>query len=257
MLRLFTVLFLLCCSLSSHAQPLKVCTNEWPPYTLLEDGQVRGIDSDVLHLVLSNLGIRYEITLEPWRRCLRKMSDGKLDILLDAFYSEERARTMIFPAEPMAESSMVLFHPKARPHDIRSVDDLKGLRVGTEPGYAYSDQAFATGTHFTREDAPTLDANIGKLLLGRLDLVITDRAVGLYTAQIMGVQDAIDFSPKPLYSDRVYAAFSRRPTTAALVPRFETELRRVKNSAEYAAILRRYHQSVTADTTEQAGARTD
>lgn len=257
MARLFVLITLLSCTFHSHAQPLKVCTNEWPPYTLLEDGQVRGIDADLLHLVLTNLGVPYDITLEPWRRCLHKMSEGKLDILLDAFYSDERAKTMIFPSEAMAESAMVLFHARARPHVINSVEDLAGLRVGTEPGYAYSNQAFATGNHFTREDAPTLDANLGKLLLGRIDLVITDRAVGLYTAKTMGVHDAIAFSPQPLYSDRVYAAFSQRPVTAALVPRFENELKRVKRTAQYAAILRRYHQPVPSQTAEQTKARAE
>lgn len=257
MARLYALLVLLCVSVVSHAQPLKVCTNEWPPYTLLEEGQVRGIDADLLHLVLTNLGISYDITLEPWRRCLRKMNDGKLDILLDAFYSDERAKTMIFPNELMAESAMVLFHARARPYTINSVDDLTGLRVGTEPGYAYSHEAFAKGTHFIREDAPTLDANVGKLLLGRIDLVITDRAVGLFTAKNMGVQDSIAYSPQPLYSDRVFAAFSRRPAIAALVPSFESELRRVKQTPEYAAILRRYHQAIPTQTVEQRETRAD
>lgn len=257
MARLYALIILLFCTLYSHAQPLKVCTNEWPPYTFLENGQVRGIDADLLHLVLTNLGIRYDITLEPWRRCLHKMSEGKLDILLDAFYSDERAKSMIFPSEAMAESAMVLFHAHARPYVINSIEDLAGLRVGTEPGYAYGNQAFASGSHFIREEAPTLDANLGKLLLGRIDLVITDRAVGLYTAKNMGVQDAIAFSPQPLYSDRVYAAFSQRPATAALVPRFESELKRVKSTPEYAAILRRYHQTVPSQTAEQTKTRAE
>lgn len=257
MARLYALILLLACSLCAHAQPLKVCTNEWPPYTLLEDGQVRGIDADLLHLVLSNLGISYDITLEPWRRCLHRMSEGQLDILLDAFYSDERARHMIFPSEPMAESAMVLFYATARPHKVNSVKDLRDLRVGTEPGYAYGDQAFASATHFIREDAPSLEANFGKLLLGRVDLVITDRAVGLYTARSLGMQTAIGFNPQPLYSDRVYAAFSRKPSTAALLPRFERELKRIKASPEYAAILQRYHQPVSAQTTEQAEPRTD
>jgi polar amino acid transport system substrate-binding protein len=257
MARLSALVLLLASSLCAQAQPLQVCTNEWPPYTLLEDGQVRGIDADLLHLALSNLGISYNITLEPWRRCLYKMNEGQLDILLDAFYSEERVKNMLFPSEPMAESAMVLFYATARPHRINSVEELSGLRVGTEPGYAYRDESFASGSHFIREDAPTLEANFGKLLLGRVDLVITDRAVGLYTANSLGMQNAIGFNSQPLYSDRVYAAFSRKPSTAALLPRFEAELKRLKSSPEYAAILRRYHQPVSVQTVEQSETRTD
>lgn len=71
----------------------------------------------------------------------------------------------------------------------------------------------------------------------------------------MGVENAIAYSPQPLYSDKVYAAFSKQPAVAALVPRFESELRRLKSSPEYAAILRRYHQEVPAQTAEQTDAR--
>jgi len=255
--KLVLLLSLLSLLLPAQAQPLRVCTNEWPPYTLLEDGQVRGIDADLLSLALDNLGIAHEMTLEPWRRCLRKMQDGQLDILLDAFYNEERARQMLFPAEPMAETAMVLFYAKARPQRIDSVSQLGGLRVGTEPGYAYGDEAFANGSHFTREDAPSLEANFGKLLLGRIDLVITDRAVGLYTARLLGMQEAIDYNRTPLYSDRVYAAFSRRPAVAALLPRFEAELKRLKASPDYVRILQRYHQPLPAATAGQTEAGAD
>lgn len=255
--KLAALLIALSAWLPVQAQPLRVCTNEWPPYTLLEDGQVRGIDADLLTLVLDNLGITHEMTLEPWRRCLRKMRDGQLDILLDAFYNEERARQMLFPKEPMTETAMVLFYATARPHLVSSVNELAGLRVGTEPGYAYGDATFANGTHFIREDAPSLEANFGKLLLGRIDLVITDRAVGLYTARLLGMQEAIDYNRQPLYSDRVYAAFSRKPEVAALLPRFEAELKRLKASPAYAQILQRYHQPVPAATAGQTETSAD
>lgn len=257
MSKLAALLLALSVWLPAQAQPLRVCTNEWPPYTLLEDGQVRGIDADLLTLALDNLGIAHEMTLEPWRRCLRKMQDGQLDILLDAFYNEERARQMRFPSEPMAENAMVLFYATARPHKVDSVAELTGLRVGTEPGYAYGDASFAEGTHFIREDAPSLEANFGKLLLGRVDLVITDRAVGLYTARLLGMQEAIDYNRKPLYSDRVYAAFSRKPAVAALVPRFEAELKRIKAGPDYARILQRYHQPVAESTAGQTETSAD
>ena len=44
---------------------------------------------------------------------------------------------------------------------------------------------------------------------------------------------------------------------AALVPSFESELRRVKQTPEYAAILRRYHQEIPTQTVEQTETRAD
>ena len=116
MARLYALLILLSLSVVSHAQPLKACTNEWPPYTLLEEGQVRGIDADLLHLVLTNLGISYDIILEPWRRCLHKMRNNKLDILLDTPYFDDYAKNMIYPDEYISEINMLLVYDLRRPH---------------------------------------------------------------------------------------------------------------------------------------------
>lgn len=238
---LIAVALLLLFSACAVAQPYKVCTNEWPPYTMLKDGEVRGIDADLLRLVLTNLGVSYEIRIEPWKRCLHRMNNKQVDILLDAFYSEERAQLMIYPSEPMAETNLLLFYAKERPHAVNSVAELSGLRVGTEPGYAYANEAFMSGSHFIREDAPTLEANLGKLLRGRVDLVITDRIVALYTAKTLGIEALIDYNAKPLFkNDAVYAIIRRSSKLAELATAFDAELKRVKAGAEYQEILQRY-----------------
>ena len=257
MFKLAFLLGMLCPCLPLQAEPLRVCSNEWAPYTLLENGQMRGIDADLLALTLDNLGVAYRMSLEPWRRCLRKMRNGQLDILLDAVRNDERERYLIFPDEPMVEAAMVLFYAKARPYSVALVSELTGLRVGIEPGYEYADSAFISGQHFIREEAPSLEANFGKLLLGRVDLVITDRAVGLYTARLLGIQDAVDYNRQAVYSDPIYAAFSRKPAVAALVPRFEAELKRIKAGPDYARILQRYHQPVAESTAGQTETSAD
>lgn len=229
-------------SATAVAEPYKVCTNDWPPFTMMENGEVRGIDADLLGLVLNNLGVSYQISLEPWKRCLHRMQHNDLDILLDAFYSEERAKIMIYPSEPTAETSLVLFYAKARPYSVSSVADLSGLRVGTEPGYAYANDEFMNGSHFIREDAPSLEANFGKLMLGRVDLVITDRIVGLYTARALGIESQIDYNPQSLFkNDSVYALIHRQSPLASRAAEFDAELKHVKASPEYQQILRRYH----------------
>ena len=236
------VLLLLLSSAPAVAQPYKVCTNDWPPFTMMESGEVRGIDADLLGLVLTNLGVSYEISLEPWKRCLYRMNNNDLDILLDAFYSEERAQIMIYPSEPTVETSLVLFYAKARPYSVNSVASLSGLRVGTEPGYAYANDEFMSGSHFVREDAPSLEANFGKLMRGRVDLVITDRIVGLYTAKTLGIESQIDYNPQSLFkNDSVYALIHRQSELAQRAAEFDAELKRVKASPEYQKILQRYH----------------
>jgi ABC-type amino acid transport substrate-binding protein len=84
----------------------------------------------------------------------------------------------------------VMFYANDRPHPARTLDELRGLTIGTSPGYLYS--ATSVTTLFTREPAPSHEANFGKLMLGRIDLLITDRRVSL--PKDNGLRDK---SPKP------------------------------------------------------------
>ncbi|MFP3519763.1 amino acid ABC transporter substrate-binding protein, partial [Pseudomonas sp. SIMBA_077] len=85
--------------------------------------------------------------------------------------------TLLYPNEPLSDVEFVMFYANQRPHPFKRLNELKGLTIGTSPGYLYSDD-FSNSTLFNREPAPTHEANFGKLLLGRIDLLITDKRVG-------------------------------------------------------------------------------
>ncbi|MFP3458786.1 hypothetical protein R0J89_21285, partial [Psychrobacter sp. SIMBA_152] len=79
-------------------------------------------------------------------------------------------------------------------HPFRTLDDLKGLTIGTSPGYLYS-KDFSDSTLFIREPAPTHEANFGKLVRGRIDLLITDRRVGQHLLDELGIRGSITENP--------------------------------------------------------------
>ena len=148
----------------------------------------------------------------------------------------------------------MLFYANDRPHPAETLDDLRGLTVGTSPGYLYGED-FSESTLFNREPAPSHEANFGKLSLGRIDLVITDRRVGQHVIKAMGLEGKVSQAPVVVSRQPQFLAVRRGAGMDLLVQRFAAELKRFKQEPAYAALSAKYGgiQAITASehTVEQ------
>lgn len=234
-------LFLLtaCLSLDGFAQTLRIVTEPWAPYVMQESGQMRGLDYEATVQVMQRLGVKVEWSLAPWKRALAMMQKGEADAVLDVFRDGERDEILIYPSEPLSRVQLVLFQANARPHEINRLEDLHGLTVGTSPGYLYSPE-FDTSPLFERETAPTHEANFGKLLLGRVDLVITDRIVGQRLLDDLKLRDRISQLPLVINRRDQFLGFRRQAGLDTLAQRFGSELERFKREPAYARLMARY-----------------
>lgn len=241
--RLFWILLLVCLSPLALGERLRLVSDDWAPYVYQEDGHPRGIDYEVTNLVFARLGVEVEWQFLPWKRCLAMVEQGLADGIVDIFQTESRQPYLVYAPEPMSEVEFILFQASVRRHVVNQLEDLAGLTVGTSPGYTYG-AAFSGATYFKREAAPTHEANFGKLMLGRVDLAITDRKAGHYLAQQLGLQRQVEALPLVVRRQHQYLALVRKPGREALAEAFAEELRRFKQEAAYTAISNRY----TGDT---------
>jgi polar amino acid transport system substrate-binding protein len=237
--RLLTALLLTCLSAFAHGEKLRIVTEPWAPYVYVESGQAKGIDYDVTVEVFKRLGVEVDWQFLPWKRCLAMIDQGLADGILDIFYTEQRANQLLYPNEPLSDVEFVLFYANTRPHPVNSLQDLRGLTVGTSPGYSYA-PAFSDSPFFTREPAPTHEANFGKLQRGRIDLLITDRRVGRYLSKYLGLDQQISELPLVVSRQSQYLAVRRDAGMDNLIQRFNAELNRFKQEPAYAALNARY-----------------
>lgn len=236
---LLAALLMTCLSLGARGESLRIVTEPWAPYVYLHNGQPTGIDYEITATVFKRLGIDVEWQFLPWRRCLMMLDEGQADGALDIFESTERDSHLLYPSEPLSQVEFVMFQAKARPHPFNRLADLKGLKIGTSPGFLYGEE-FRESPLFERETAPTLEANLGKLQLGRVDLVITDRRVGRYALKELGMEGQIEELPIVVSRDKQFLAVRRHAGMDLLVQRFAAELRRFKQEPAYAELIARY-----------------
>lgn len=76
---------------------LRLVGDPWPPFvgTSLKDG---GLATAIVRAALERA--HYQVTFEeaPWARALKGIEEGRYDVLVDAWYSDERARIGRFSA---------------------------------------------------------------------------------------------------------------------------------------------------------------
>lgn len=251
--QLLTVFLFTCLSFAARGEKLRIVTEPWAPYVYEENGKSLGLDYETTAIVFKRLGIEVEWQFLPWKRCLSMLETGQADGALDIFHSDERDATLLYPSEPLSEVQFVMFYANKRPHPFRTLDDLKGLTIGTSPGYLYS-LDFSESTLFTREPAPTHEANFGKLVRGRIDLLITDRRVGQHLLDELDIRDKISENPIVISQQSQFLAVRRNAGMDLLVQRFGAELKRFKREPAYAELSARYGADPAVSTKTAAAA---
>ncbi|AZE97111.1 periplasmic binding protein, putative [Pseudomonas orientalis] len=246
-LKLLIAALLTCLSLAAHGEKLRIVTEPWAPYVYDDNGNMRGLDYETTVIVFQRLGVDVQWQFLPWKRCLAMLDQGHADGALDIFHSHERDALLLYPSEPLSQVEFVLFYANERPHPADTLDDLRGLTVGVSPGYLYG-EAFSASDAFTREPAPSHEANFGKLMLGRIDMVVTDRRVGQHVIKALGLEDKVSQAPVVVSRQPQFLAVRRGAGMDLLVQRFAAELRRFKQEPAYAALSAKYG-GIPAQTT--------
>lgn len=238
-LKLLTAVLFACLSFTAYGEKLRIVTEPWAPYVYNDKGSMRGLDYEATVIVFQRLGVEVEWQFLPWKRCLAMLDQGHADGALDIFHSHERDALLLYPSEPLSAVEFVLFYANDRPHPAQTLEDLRGLTVGTSPGYLYG-EAFSESSLFDREPAPSHEANFGKLSLGRIDLVITDRRVGQHVIKSMGLEGKVSQAPLVVSRQPQFLAVRRGAGMDLLVQRFAAELKRFKQEPAYAALSAKY-----------------
>lgn len=237
--RLLFATFLACLSFYALADKLRIVTEPWAPYAMVENGEASGLDYDTTAIVFQRLGIDVQWQFLPWKRCLMMLQQGEADGVLDIFKISERDDLLLYPNEPLSDVNYVMFQANARPHLFNGLQDLQSLTVGVSPGYLYSPE-FDSSTLFTREPAPSHEANFGKLIRGRIDLFVTDRIVGQQMIDKLKLRDQVSQLPMVLSKREQYLALRRNAGMDLLVQRFGAELKRFKHEPAYAQLVAHY-----------------
>lgn len=246
------VLLSLCALLQPlRAEVLRVCLNDvaHAPWRLADEkGRARrqGLDFVFLDLLERRGGIKVEVSLLPWKRCLADIKSGQQDAILGISYLPEREELGHYPqlAGQPDESLAVRYDQYAwyAPAGTTLRWDGKQLQglpaegvVGVQSGYSIANLVRGMGLRVD-EAARTAEANLEKLVRGRVQVAAlqsreTDQVLAAKPALAAAVQRL-----EPKLQERAYfMIFSRAfvARSARGLPLWWREVVAVRDSAVY------------------------
>ena len=132
---------------------------ESPFNTTDELGRRSGYAYDYQQKIAACTGWTYEYVNGSWPELLQMLEDGRIDLMSDVSYTDERAEKMLFSAQPMGTEDYYLYTaPKNKEITPEDFSTFNGKKVGANKGSVqisyFRDWAEANGVPQTRQHRP-------------------------------------------------------------------------------------------------------
>lgn len=167
-----------------------LCDEGYPPYSYGENGEARGLYSDILRAAFARMpAYRVSIRPVPWRRGLLLLERGSAFALYPPYLRPQERPWMDYSRAILEEKLVVFVNPMtASSHAIADFPGAyAGLRIGQNAGFSMIQnplfQQMLERGQLILEPGKDNRSNLLKLSRGRIDAYINDRLSVLWTWQ--------------------------------------------------------------------------
>lgn len=234
------IVFLMLLPLSGAAETLRLVADRWPPFTG-EHLPHKGLASDLVSTALQRAGYTTTYVEVPWERAIRGVQRGDYDLLVDAWFSEERAAFGYF-SQPYLINRIRFLQRKGAGITYEQLSDLYPHSVAVVRGYAYG-PAFDQDTQLRKVAVTDFSIAARMLHARRVQLTLEDELVARYHLgrDMDGIREELEFLPKPLSENGLHALVSRQhPGHRKIVAAFDAAIDAMRADGTYELIMRRH-----------------
>lgn len=148
--------------------------NEFAPYSYEENGELKGIDIEIIEEVERRLNLDIKIELVPWNRLIELTKQGKVHGSFSLFYNNERAKYAYFTNYPLHNSKYSLFLLKENYEDYKSFEDIYNKKIGLNRSF-YINELFENlvkNETIALDESENINKGVSLLLNKRIDLYL-------------------------------------------------------------------------------------
>ncbi|WP_155306018.1 substrate-binding periplasmic protein [Desulfosarcina widdelii] len=227
----FAVGLVLLPAMGAAAQDFPTLTTAWepwPPYQYLNaDNRLTGLDVELLEAVAASAGYRMKFRKLPWERHMEHLKRGSVQVAAGISYTAKRAK-FLFYSRPYRLETVRLYVRRGETGamQLTSLADLieSPFVIGVQASYYYGPlyESLKGKARFLEhiEEIEAGDANFRKLILKRIDGVLSDTYVAAATLRSLGDTQKVEIHPMTIYSDRIYFVFSKKSVDPKIVEAF-------------------------------------
>lgn len=215
--------------------------DHWPPYQVFEeDGNVTGLQINLVRKIADQVGCLLRFRKMSYPKALQALEAGKIDMQLNASFTEERTRFAHFSAPYRAEF-MLLYSTERYAEKCQTMSLVEliqdGFKLAVQHGVAYGPELSKI------QQSPTLknklfyvENSVQHLQLLKeknLDGVVDDPAVVSYRSSINSTGDALRSCPIVISHDSLSFMLSKKTINREFVRRLNLAIERVKQTEYY------------------------
>ncbi len=222
------------------ADRLRLVADNWPPFT--DAGMPGGgLATSIVTTALTRAGYTSGFEEAPWARALLGVSEGRYDVLINAWHNDSRERIGQFSSAYLT-NRVRLLQRKGEAFRYRRQSDLYPYSIAVVRDYAYS-PAFDGDSRLHKVPVRNFSSAVRMLAAGRVNLAVEDEYVARYNLQRepQEVRDGVMLVEPPLGENTLHILVSlKHPEHAQIVERFERAIAAMKADGSYARLLRQH-----------------
>ncbi len=216
---------------------LLAAADPWPPY-IDEHHPMGGVAVALADAAFRTQGYTVRNRLVPWARALEETRAGRNDLILDAWWSQERSVQFMY-SMPFLDGPLKFIRHKNDPFEFHDLSSLTGKSVGMVRNYAYGDELMSLNT-YDKVDLTEFMQGVKMLALRRINLAIENELV----ARTRILQDApellpqLEFVEPAVNNNFIYViAGYAHPNHVEMIAAFNAGLRTILKNGTYHKIL--------------------
>ncbi|MHC8356995.1 substrate-binding periplasmic protein [Pseudomonas sp. LB3P81] len=238
--RALALIGLLLLTQSAAAEKLRLVADLWPPFTdaTLING---GLATDIVSTALARAGYSSDFEQVPWARALLGVGEGRYDVLVNAWYADERTRLGQYSGEYLLNRVRFLKRKDA-PIEFNNLQQLHTYPIAVVRGYAYSPE-FDEDTSLQKVPVHSFSMAVRMVAADRVKMTLEDEYVARYylAQESAKVRNAVEFLPKPLSENSLHILVSlKNPQHEQIVAGFDREIAGMKADGSYERLMKEH-----------------
>ncbi|MBJ9675376.1 MULTISPECIES: cystine ABC transporter substrate-binding protein [Burkholderia] len=152
----------------------------FPPFnSKAPSGELVGYDVDIAKAVAAKLGLKPEFVTTEWSGIIAGLQAGKFDVIVNQVGVTDKRKEVLDFSPAYTYSAAQLIQRKDDTRNFKSLDELKGKKLGVGLGTNYMDMAKSV-PGIDVKTYPGAPEYLRDLAAGRLDAALNDRLMLAY-----------------------------------------------------------------------------
>ncbi|MBF0224241.1 MAG: transporter substrate-binding domain-containing protein [Desulfobacterales bacterium] len=236
---LFFSIFLL--HTQALSEPLHIVTLQYPPYEYEENGEIKGMATELIREVFRRMNQPIKIELLPWARALTMIELGQADAIYTAYKTSERELFADYSNQVLMPQVVSLFVLKDSPITFDGdFSKIQGYIIGTVLKVSYGeqfDEAVKNKVIDRIRVSYSGEENMQKLMDKQIDILVSNKYGAIYILKKIGKLDSVKELSPAVASPSSYIAFSKKRNLTSIRNQFDERLAEMEKDGTYAKII--------------------